>query len=417
MNDKAVQLLLSFLPRPYQKIQLSATTMAHLSTIKKPELKAFIHVRRFDTPIIPRGSKFKFPNKGSIDDANNGMPTLLRMAFDLGSSKILLPSPSLNETPPPPSSPPTTTHPDVSPHNPLPNIHIISDLASPSPSDLPPSSFLLDPDWIAMVTTCVLGVKNFAMRISCDSRKIKNCNILYNLLNDRFNTRIINSVCESKQDNLTVRWFRNNLGRFCCIVTLLGHTIEDIECATADSTLLCHPQDRFVSASGTIGDLEGCYLHYDNILHRWVRSGLAVGSDGLPRRSMNYAQSQHIQRSRTKGSNKRFELYYPDRTLDNNSSIRRGWFQNLEQYCAVGFDRSLDVASFCLESEGIFWWSEASLEEIKSLKYYDCTSLREKQLVMIGYCLELGYDLMINSNDNVARVTGFGTCLSTNGRE
>ena len=161
------------------------------------------------------------------------------------------------------------------------------------------------------------------MRISCDSHKIKNCNILYNLLNDRFNTRIINSVSESKQDNLTVRWFRNNLGRFCCLVTLLGHTIDDIECATADSTLLCHPQDRFVSASGTIGDLEGCYLHYDSILHRWVRSGLAVGSDALPRRSMNYAQSQHIQRSRTKGSNKRFELYYPDRMLDNNSSIRR----------------------------------------------------------------------------------------------
>ena len=155
MNDKTAQSLVSFSPRPYEKIQLCATKLAHLFTIKIPELKAFIHVRRFDTTIIPRGIKFKFPNKGRIDNANNGMPTLLRMAFDLRSSKILLPSPSLNETPPPSSSPPTITHPDVSLHHPLPNIHIISDLASPSPFDLPPSSFLLDPDWIAMVTTCV----------------------------------------------------------------------------------------------------------------------------------------------------------------------------------------------------------------------------------------------------------------------
>ena len=69
------------------------------------------------------------------------------------------------------------------------------------------------------------------------------------------------------------------------------------------------------------------------------------------------------------------------------------------------------------EGEGIFWWDKASLEEINRLKYYDCTTLREKQLLMIGYCLELGYDLMINPNDNVAIVDGFGTSLRTIGRE
>ena len=162
------------------------------------------------------------------------------------------------------------------------------------------------------------------MRISCDSPKIKICDALYNLLHDRFNNRIINNVDVSKQNCLTVRWFRKNLGPFCSLVTLLGHVIEDIKCATADSTLLYHPQDRFVPASGTTGDLEGCYLHYNSNLHCWVRSGLTVGSDSLPRRSMNCAQSQHILRSRTKASNKRFELYYPDRTLDSITSIRRG---------------------------------------------------------------------------------------------
>ena len=61
--------------------------------------------------------------------------------------------------------------------------------------------------------------------------------------------------------------------------------------------------------------------------------------------------------------------------------------------------------------------NKASLEEINRLKYYDCTTLREKQLLMIGYCLELGYDLMINRDDNLSIVDGFGFSHCTLGRE
>ena len=254
------------------------------------------------------------------------------------------------------------------------------------------------------------------MRISCNLHEINICDTLYSLLNDRCNNQIINSVEESNQNTLTVRWFRISLGRFSSLVTLLGHTIEDIECATVDSTLLCHSQDRFVSASRIAGDLEGCYLHYDEKFHCWVRSGLAVGLNVLPRRSMNYAQSQHILRSRTKASDNIFELYYPDRVLDSNTFIRRGWFHNLEQYYAVGLDRSLNVDSFCLESEGIFWWNKASIEEIDHLKCYYCSTLQEKQMVMIGYCLELGYELMINTKDSVARLNGFVPVMVHMGR-
>ena len=53
-----------------------------------------------------------------------------------------------------------------------------------------------------------------------------------------------------------------------------------------------------------------------------------------------------------------------------------------------------------MEDEGIFSWDKKPLEEVNCLKDYDCTTLREKQLLMIGCCLELGYDLMINRDDN-----------------
>ena len=106
----------------------------------------------------------------------------------------------------------------------------------------------------------------------------------------------------------------------------------------------------------------------DRVKHRWVRSGLALGSDKLPLRSMSYVQLKHIARSKTKRRSERFEFLFPGRTLDCDSLIRRGWFQNLYQYCVVGFSRNLDVTASCMEDEGIFSWDKKSLEEINRLK-------------------------------------------------
>ena len=44
LNDKAVQSLILFLPRPYEKSEFGGTTMVHLFKINIPELKSFIHV-------------------------------------------------------------------------------------------------------------------------------------------------------------------------------------------------------------------------------------------------------------------------------------------------------------------------------------------------------------------------------------
>jgi hypothetical protein len=45
------------------------------------------------------------------------------------------------------------------------------------------------------------------------------------------------------------------------------------------------------------------------------------------------------------------------------------------------------------------------------LTLYSCNELDEKQLVMVGYVLELGYDLMINADDNISKSPGFEACL------
>lgn len=39
--------------------------------------------------------------------------------------------------------------------------------------------------------------------------------------------------------------------------------------------------------------------------------------------------------------------------------------------------------------------------------------MREKQILIVGYCLELGYDLIIDQDNNVYIMRGFGYCLRT----
>ena len=244
-------------------------------------------------------------------DANEGVNCLLRMVFDCQTSPILLLTRSESEAPPPLL---------IQNHRTLPTIHTIRNNALPI--DLQPSSFLLNIDWITMVTTCFRGNKNYSMRISGDLDKIKRCNALYHLLNNRYHNRILNFPDDRKQDHFTTKWFRNDLPRFCCLMILLGHVVDDIGCASTDSTLLSHPQDHFVAIPDTAEELEGFYLHYNRVKHRWVRSGLALGSDKLPLRSMSYVQSNHIVRSKMKRYSKCFGMFFLDRTLDCDSLIR-----------------------------------------------------------------------------------------------
>ena len=89
-NTKACSSLSKLLPRPFEKILYSNTTMNRLLTLSVPLITAFIHVRTFDSAYFPRGSKFRYPNKGTITEALNGKCNLIRMAYDCRTKIILL---------------------------------------------------------------------------------------------------------------------------------------------------------------------------------------------------------------------------------------------------------------------------------------------------------------------------------------
>ena len=161
-------------------------------------------------------------------------------------------------------------------------------------------------------------------------------------------------------------------------------------------------------------------MHYDRTCLKWIRSDKAVRScHSNPRRTFVLRHKEHRKESLTakggKYNKSNFYSCYPSKTLAGNSNDcrRRGYSENLVQYCGAGFDRDSDTASIVsvIEDNGIFAWSKDMLEKVDKLQLSACTELKDKQLVMIGFLFELGYDLIINSDDNVSESPGFEPCL------
>ena len=165
-------------------------------------------------------------------------------------------------------------------------------------------------------------------------------------------------------------------------------------------------------------------MHYDKSRLKWIRSGKDVGSrHSNPRRTFKLRHEEHKKESLTtkggKHDKSNFHSCYPSKTLAGNSNDcrRKGHSENLVQCCGVDFDRNSDATSIVLviEDDDVFAWSKEMLEKVEKLKLSTCTELKYKQLVMIGFLFELGYDLMIISDDNVSESPGFKPCLGNFG--
>ena len=60
---------------------------------------------------------------------------------------------------------------------------------------------------------------------------------------------------------------------------------------------------------------------------------------------------------------------------------------------------------------GIFDWSNQVMDRLDQANIPGCISIRGKQFVIIGYYLELGYELMIAANRDVSQNPGFESYL------
>ena len=100
------------------------------------------------------------------------------------------------------------------------------------------------------------------------------------------------------------------------------------------------------------------------------------------------------------------ELYrkYPKRGVENLGA-REGYFDNLDMYCGLAFDRSKDTSALCDDeaSGGLFVWSEEAVNELKNRG----RDLKKLQLDTVAYLWELFYDVLLGKNDNVSVSPGF----------
>ena len=130
---------------------------------------------------------------------------------------------------------------------------------------------------------------------------------------------------------------------------LVGHIVDDNEFYKIDDCLLVLPTENAVfqsilqqTANSELGSSEGCYLHYDGLKKKWIRSGKASGADNNA--CFEGRLDTHTKNARMLDQMRKHRFYqqYPAKGEKKLGEIE-GYFENLEVYCGMAFDRKEDV--------------------------------------------------------------------------
>ena len=100
----------------------------------------------------------------------------------------------------------------------------------------------------------------------------------------------------------------------------------------------------------------------------------------------------------------RFYQEYPAEGVENIGEMG-GYFDNLEMYCGMAFNRQGDVSPLCSEgaASSLFVWSTQSIEQLKRRE----GTLKDGQLMAVSYLWEICDDLLLAKHQNVSRSPGF----------
>ena len=127
--------------------------------------------------------------------------------------------------------------------------------------------------------------------------------------------------------------------------------------------------------------------------------------------------SEHHSKAKKLELTSKFYRSYPSSQINSTNeeatSLQLGNFEDLDQYCLLGFRRcdQSHQHPHSTGEEGFFCWPKGSLEKIKKTNFRGATTLEDKQLHMVGYMLELVCGLALSSDDNVSESPSFETPL------
>jgi hypothetical protein len=97
-----------------------------------------------------------------------------------------------------------------------------------------------------------------------------------------------------------------------------------------------------------------------------------------------------------------FYQAFPDEKVAHNFAMQRGYFQYLDQYCGLSFDRGNITALTARNAEGIFHWGDNTLSIHESKEN---RSLEESKLQMVSYLFEFVSGLCIGDDSGAFPIT------------
>ena len=357
-----------------------------------PQLLAFIKARTFTKSTADKGQSIK-QNKGKASEVVTGQENLVGIAFNLRSNNLTLKP---------------TQHIEIVEATPPISIHPIR-FQNVQEQNIPlASTYLENHVWLEMLPLNIHGViRREATEMSAIKKEY--ANNIHQLMLPRFERLVSLRVEKEKQDHWCLAFQRRNLPRFASMATFFDMMQRNLSRVNENSCLLRHPHGVFLPVAENIR-LEGAYGHYFKEECEWVRAGKAAGTDtSTPPADFINRNGQHLTaalRSEVTAE-KSFYTYFPSmRNPHNIDGIRRGYFEDLEQYSLLAFDRNGHVDELIKVEGGIFDWGD-DIQKISSLSFYGSKTLREKQLVVISYFYEMCFDICIAPDSNVSQSTGW----------
>mmetsp|Transcript_9859 Transcript_9859/g.17267 ORF Transcript_9859/g.17267 Transcript_9859/m.17267 type:complete len:268 (+) Transcript_9859:1034-1837(+) len=234
---------------------------------------------------------------------------------------------------------------------------------------------------------------------------IDNANKLALALTTRLDFHVAEKVDPTRHNHWTLRFTKDNLSPVAAGMCLVGHVVDDLDTYSLNECLISLPMNELMQIiSGDLASLEGCYLYYDKIKNKWVRSGKTSG-EGV-NACFDGRGEKHKKNAQSKDEMRKHPLYakYPAFGVSNLGG-RKGYFDNLIMYCGMAYDKKGDVSKLCSTNSesSLLVWSEEAMEEIRKKG----GNPRKHQLDAVAYLWELCYDLSLAKDENVSVSPGF----------
>ena len=140
------------------------------------------------------------------------------------------------------------------------------------------SDYLRDRAWVRVFKGTVKGVSTAPI----NDDLMGTANRLAACIHSQLALHVVERVAESRRDHFTIGFARDNIPSLAAGMCLSGHIVKDIDNLRIDERLLDFPNvesgNRFKVVKGNLAQLEGCYLYFDELKFKWIRSGKTSGN-------------------------------------------------------------------------------------------------------------------------------------------